>query len=186
MQQRQPLQQQATALQQQKLQNQVKPVVPQFAQQTKVSAAGVSGGIRPSQPGPALEQAKAPLQPIRQQKPTENIKITFSSPEDFLGLTPQMLHAREPYQFLQSILDAIVEFSKKEKFLSVIYNIEQSPLQKTYVAFGTAQLNDPNPDREEVYRRLIADAKAAQQDYLTKEELEAFTDFRKELDKLLV
>ena len=97
-----------------------------------------------------------------------------------------MLHGKDPYPLLQAILDSIVEFSKKQKFLPVIYNIERSPLQKAYVDFGSALLSDLGQDRDEVYNRFTREMHARGLDFLSKEEFEAFTDFRKELDKLLV
>jgi len=98
-----------------------------------------------------------------------DIKLEFHSPEDFMKLSPNMLHSRDPIGVLQKVLNAVAQFAKQKKALPVVYHVEQSPLYSAYVNYGLAILNDSTEQRE-----------------LSKEEFESFADFRRELDKLVI
>jgi len=112
-----------------------------------------------------VQEAKAREPEFPQAK--GDLKLALNKPKDFLNLAPEILHGREAYQVLQKILNVVIGFVKSKKVLQVIYNIEQSKLYVAYINYGLAMLNQSTNQKE-----------------LSKEEFEAFTDFRKELDKL--
>ena len=48
-----------------------------------------------------------------------------------------------------------------------------------------ALLNDSNPDRDSAYAKVLKDMDVKGQDFLTKDEFEAFADFRKKLEQFM-
>lgn len=117
-------------------------------------------------PGPAPLPKPAEL---RAKSEAADIKLDFRNPEDFMKVSPNMLHGRDPYAVLQKILNSVTTFAKSKKSLPVVYHIEQSPLFVAYVNYGLAGLNDKTEQRE-----------------LSREEFEAVADFRRELDKIVM
>jgi len=96
-------------------------------------------------------------------------KPDFKTSDDFIKLTPGMLHGRDPHRTLQLILNSVTTFAKNRNGVAAIYSIERSPLYKAYVDYGVALLNKSSVQRE-----------------LNQEEFEAFADFKKELDNLVI
>lgn len=111
---------------------------------------------------------------------------SLGTAEDFSKLDAAYLHEHDPHDVLKALMRAVVEISKKAKFFNVLTNLEKSSLYKTYVATGYMLLSDGSADRDGSYANIIKNAQANGQQYMTREEFEAFTDFRKELDKLFV
>ena len=103
------------------------------------------------------------------QDTVAELKLSFKSVNDFGKLSPGMLHARDPYRVLQTVLNAVAEFAKSRQGIAAIYSVESSPLYKAYIDYGIAMLNQATTQRE-----------------LSQQEFEAFADFRKELDKLVI
>lgn len=144
---------------------------------------------QPPQPSsPSLPTPQKQFQQQKEHKITREPvrEITINVPEDLAMLAPDILHNSSPRPILRKIYEIAAEMSNGGKYLSVIYNIEQSQLYRTYVSLGIALLNDPTKSRDDIFIRYIDEARNKSETYLTKDEFEAFTDFRKELDKLAV
>ncbi len=139
-------------------------------------------------PGPA----PIPVPVLKPQKPvvaprpkTQPEPLQLKTLEDFKKLTPAHLHGDTVAEDLQNIILSISALSNKYKPFDMVAAIEQSSLYKTYIGIGMALLDDSNPDRDSAYAKVIKDMDVRGDDFLTKEEFEAFTDFRKKLEQFL-
>lgn len=129
--------------------------------------------------GPPLPERREPQ--VRQEmKP-----LVLKTPEDFAKLEPKNIHAANPNVELQTILSYMAEIGKKNKIYDVINNFEKSLLYRTYLNIGIALLNDAAADRDQAYANIINILQKNNQQWLSKEEFEAFADFRKSLDQMV-
>jgi hypothetical protein len=137
---------------------------------------GVSPGIvrKPllfgPQPGDVV-LGKMALPVLREYDPElvkKNLLVPLQHAADFAKLSTSDLHYSHPDRVLASLLQHIVELSRTEPVWSVVENLEQSPLYRAYVDTGKVLLDDWNAD-------------ASRYD-MSREEFEAFVDFRKKLD----
>ncbi|TSC65786.1 MAG: hypothetical protein G01um101477_337 [Candidatus Doudnabacteria bacterium Gr01-1014_77] len=135
-------------------------------------------------PEPAL--APKPQKPVIAPRPkTQPEPLQLRALEDFKKLTPAHLHGDTVAEDLQNIILSINALSNKYKPFDLVAAIEQSSLYKTYLGIGMALLDDSNPDRDSAYAKVIKDMDVRGDDFLTKEEFEAFTDFRKKLEQFM-
>ena len=89
---------------------------------------------------------------------------------DFAKLSAADLHYADPAKVLAALLAHIADLAKAEPVWVIDENLERSPLYQAYVDTGNATLNDPTAD--------------ATRFGMSREEFEAFVDFRKSLDAL--
>jgi hypothetical protein len=136
-------------------------------------------------PLPAPSSAPAPSQRPIIQTHVESHPLVLTSVEDFAKIEAKNIHGIDPNVELQKILSYMVEVGKKKKVYEVIENFEKSPLYRSYMQMGTELLNNPDPDRDSAYAAVITNFQNRNQQWLTKEEFEAFTDFRKRLDQMV-
>ncbi len=149
-----------------------------------------------SNPAKPLAQAtqKPPATPIPQapishtaplptpQRDTQHTPkaLSLTSVDDFSKITAGAIHGGNP-----KVLDVMMEIAKKQRSYAALTSFERSPLYNTYVTMGISLLNDPNPDRDAAYQRVVQYYMKNNQEYLTKEEFEVMTDLRTEIDKVL-
>ena len=142
------------------------------------TATEILNRIKAVKPSPDITQKPSPKPEIVDEPSSDKMaKMPLTSlmkASDFSRLTAEMLHGTDPYKRLQIILDAVGAVSKHDRYLLILQNIEQSPLQKAYVRFGLQHMG-------------LGDIVGADpSENLTRVEFEAYTDFRKELDQTLV
>jgi hypothetical protein len=111
----------------------------------------------------------------------------INSPDDLSKLPVDYLRQgqTDPQLILDNLLRTIADLTRHYKFTMFIGKIEASPLYKEYNRLGMALLNDTQGDREAIYQNYQRTAAQHDQPYLTKEEFEAFTDFRKAEERML-
>jgi hypothetical protein len=111
----------------------------------------------------------------------------INSPDDLSKLPVDYLRQgqTDPQLILDNLLRTIADLTRHYKFTMFIGKIEASPLYKEYNRLGMALLNDTQGDREAIYQNYQRSAAQHDQPYLTKEEFEAFTDFRKAEERML-
>ena len=148
------------------------PAMPTTSPQQLIQKQSAPKEFRPQPTIPAM--APAPIvEPSSKLRPgaaaPADIKLEFKSIDDFIKLSPNILRGKDPYQVLQKILNSVADFAKARKGVAAIYGIERSPLYLAYVDYGMNLLNQSPQQRE-----------------LNQQEFEAFADFRKELDKLVI
>ena len=135
------------------------------------------GPVQPPKPTAPMHLSQMPkVDRPKPPKPAEPViekpkEVHLLKPEDFKNLTPSVVHGQDPVETFQDLLNAIIAVSQKYKTLNILASLEQSPLYKAYVNTGIVLLGGKE--------MLKAD-----NEHLTKEEFEAFTDFRSELTKL--
>ncbi len=140
--------------------------------------------VSPVQPQKAASHASG-LKPAAPPRPMAGQELVLHSAEDLKKITPAALHGKDPYSVFQKILDFLAEQSKTASVVSMISYLEQSPIQQIYVQTGAILLNSSNADGSEAaFQKIVDSAKASGAQYMTKEEFEAYADFRKELEKL--
>ncbi len=139
----------------------------------------------PVAPAPAPVSVSAMPAPRPQPVVAEKISITFKQPTDFAKIAPEDIRGGNPAGKLESVLKEVSEVSKKSSLYEIIDSLEKSPLYQAYIEMGFALLNDPNPDREMAYKNAADQKQRAGQSWLSKEEFEAFMDFRNRLDKAM-
>jgi hypothetical protein len=132
---------------------------------------------QPVAPEPAPKPVMKPV-PVQHQ-------LDLKTPADFVNVSPEDIRGESPDTALQGLLSKMAEIGKKTRIYEIIDNLEKSPIYKAYIDIGVDLLNDPNPDRNAAYEILIGKRKKSGQAWLTKEEFEAFTDFRKRLDQMV-
>ncbi len=129
---------------------------------------------------------KVQSKPVVAPKPkTQPEPLQLKTLEDFKKLTPAHLHGDSAAEDLQNVILSISALSSKYKPFDLVAALEQSSLYKTYLEIGTALLNDSNPDRDSAYAKVVKDMDVKGQDFLTKDEFEAFADFRKKLEQFM-
>jgi hypothetical protein len=133
-----------------------------------------------AQPPPVPKTVSTPQKPAP-QLPSFQIK----TPDDLSNLPVDYLRQGDPKANLESLLQSIANLTHRYKFNSFIGKIEQSPLYKEYSKLGLTILNDTQENRDAIYQSYQRNAAQHSQPYLTKEEFEAFTDFRKAEDRIL-
>lgn len=129
------------------------------------------------------QQAHHFTEPKLSSGPAETIALR--TPEDFARLTAAHLHDADPKAELQKVYDSMLVLGKKSEIYEIISNFEKSPLYKTYIEMGIELLNDPDPDRDQAYQTVETAMQKSRKDFLTKEEFEAFADFRNKVEDLL-
>lgn len=151
-----------------------------------ISMSSVISDARYAEQQQQTAAAKASRIPQPTAPAAANEHIIVSKPDDLTKLTPGYLHDEDPQLVLAQLLKVVSEFTKKYKFTDLVGKVEQSPLYQAYFALGMALLNDSSTDRESVYQNFQRNAAAHGEGSLSKEEFEAFTDFRRALDRILV
>lgn len=106
--------------------------------------------------------------------------------EDFAGVTPDMLHDRDPKFFFKQIYEALSSIRDRAKAYQMLEKFETSSLYQTYVEVGLKLLNDDSKDRNKAYETLLKYEQSQGKPYLTREEFEAMADFRTQLDKYFI
>ena len=114
-------------------------------------------------PAPA-HSAPTPAAPVHKMQ----------TPEDLTSLSVGFLRQGDPQLVLTNLLHAIVDMTKKYTVTNLVGKIEESPLYKAYYNTGYAALNSG----------ALASA-SAHPETLTKDEFEAFTDFRRSMEQIL-
>jgi len=137
----------------------------------------------PVAPAPVLKPQAKPV--IAPKPKTQPEPLQLKTLEDFKKLTPAHLHGDTVIEDLQNIVLSISALSSRYKPFDLVAAIEESSLYKTYLEIGTALLNDSNPDRDSAYAKVVKDMDVKGQDFLTKDEFEAFADFRKKLEQFM-
>ncbi|MBU6447702.1 hypothetical protein KGQ24_02595 [Patescibacteria group bacterium] len=138
---------------------------------------------QPPAPEPPQQTAHHFAEPKPSSGPAETIALR--TPEDFARLTAAHLHGADPKEELQKVFDSMVVLGKKSEIYEIISNFEKSPLYKTYIEMGIELLNDSDPDRDQAYQTVETAMQKSRRDFLTKEEFEAFADFRNKVEDLL-
>ncbi len=147
--------------------------------------------IRPAPAQPLQTQAAPPPrqeqqphhQPLQPLDPAETIALRSS--EDFARLTAAHLHGADPKEELQKVYDSMVVISKNSDIYEIISNFEKSPLYKTYIEMGIELLNNQDADRQQAYETVESSMQKSRKEFLTKEEFEAFADFRNKIEDLM-
>jgi hypothetical protein len=94
--------------------------------------------------------------------------------------------ASSPQAVLVDLLKKITVFNKKFKFTAILGQVEKSPLYKSYYDLGFSLLNDNGQDRDAVWAKYQKNISLQGQSAMAIEEFEAFTDFRKSLERILI
>jgi hypothetical protein len=116
-------------------------------------------------------------------KPSFEVNI----PEDLAKIDLKYLRSGAgPQAVLVNLLKKITVFNQKFKFTAILGQVEKSPLYKSYYDLGFSLLNDDNPDRDAVWAKYQKNISLQGQSAMTLEEFEAFTDFRKSLERILI
>jgi hypothetical protein len=91
-----------------------------------------------------------------------------------------------PHAALGVLLSKILMIVQQGVLPHEIFNhLRESPLYRTYMAFGAAVMNDLSADRHASFARIKQQLSSAGKDYLDREEFEALADFRRELERVL-
>ncbi len=136
-------------------------------------------------PHPAPTSPPAPASPKTQPGGSHKELPDLKTPADFEKLQPADLHGQEPAARLQQVLTKMAEVAKSNRIFDIVQAFERSSLYHAYIEMGTTLLSDPNPNRDGAYDNLVADMKSKGEQWLTKEELEAFVDFRNRLEQMV-
>ena len=125
-------------------------------------------------PKPGEEvKGKMAVPKLKEYKPElvqQSLLLPLQHAADFAQLKTDGLHYSHPAEVLGGLLKRMVELSAKEPMWVIVQNLEKSPLYQAYLSSGLVLLNDWNAD-------------TAKFD-MSKEEFEAFTDFRHNLRNL--
>ncbi|GAC1413394.1 MAG: hypothetical protein NVSMB66_5250 [Candidatus Doudnabacteria bacterium] len=132
-----------------------------------------------------IENKQVPKIEKKPELKVESAPLILKTAADFAKLEPKNIHASNPSEELQKILTYMAQIGNKNKIYEVIGNLEKSLLYKTYLNIGIALLNDANPDRNLAYENIINVLQKSNQQWFSKEEFEAFMDFRKRLDQMI-
>jgi hypothetical protein len=151
------------------------------------SSEEVSGADLPQEPlMQAVQPSQAPKPASAPQKAApQHPSFEIKTPDDLSNLPVDYLRQGDPKANLEDLLQRIANLTHHYKFNSFIGKIEQSPLYKEYSKLGLTILNDTQENRDAIYQSYQRNAAQHSQPYLTKEEFEAFTDFRKAEDRIL-
>ncbi|MDB4940403.1 MAG: hypothetical protein JWO40_828 [Candidatus Doudnabacteria bacterium] len=166
------------------LQNRVESIVKDL--QHRKDNAMPESSVPVTAAAPLAKSAPEPVAPLAVAKPAVHGEpLVLKTAEDFAKIEPKNIHGDDPYVELQTILSYMVQVGQRNKIYEVIDNFEKSLLYRTYMNIGLALLNDPNPDREASYNNVLNTMQRNGQQWLSKDEFEAFADFRKNLDQMV-
>lgn len=151
------------------------------------SSKETSGADLPQEPAmPAIQPPPVPKpSPVPQKVEPKYPSFEIKTPDDLSNLSVDYLHEGDPKANLEHLLETIANLTRHYKFTSFIGKIEESPLYKEYSRLGLTVLNDTQENRDAIYQSYQKNAAQHSQPYLSKEEFEAFTDFRRDEDHIV-
>jgi len=145
-----------------------------------ITQAAIVGEDQASKNTPLMKSMSASGPVI---KPSFEVNI----PEDLAKIDLKYLRSGAgPQAVLVNLLKKITVFNQKFKFTAILGQVEKSPLYKSYYDLGFSLLNDDNQDRDAVWAKYQKNISLQGQSAMTLEEFEAFTDFRKSLERILI
>ena len=148
---------------------------------TVITQAAIVDEDKASQNTPLMKSMGVPTPPV--VIPSLEVK----SPDDLMKIDLMYLRGGAgPQAVLVDLLKKITVFNQKFTFTAILGQVEKSPLYKSYYDLGFSLLNDDGSDRDAVWARYQKNISMQGKSAMTLEEFEAFTDFRKSLERILI